>query len=91
MRSTYGAEFHRDGTVKFSTAKEFNMPTKIEWTEETWNPTTGCTKYSEGCEHCYAASFAKRLKAMGNARYVNGFKVTVHRFISKAFKMGKAT
>ena len=49
------------------------MPTKIEWTEETWNPTTGCTKYSEGCEHCYAASFAKRLKAMGNARYVNGF------------------
>ena len=55
------------------------MPTKIEWTEETWNPTTGCTKYSEGCKHCYAASFAKRLQAMGNTRYANGFEVTVHR------------
>ena len=55
------------------------MATKIEWTEETWNPTTGCTKYSAGCEHCYAATFARRLKAMGNPRYANGFKVTVHR------------
>jgi len=33
------------------------MATKIEWTEETWNPVTGCTKYSAGCEHCYAAAF----------------------------------
>ena len=55
------------------------MATKIEWTEETWNPTTGCTKYSSGCEHCYAASFAKRLKAMGSPRYASGFDVTVHR------------
>lgn len=54
------------------------MATKIEWTEETWNPTTGCTKYSAGCEHCYAATFARRLKAMGNPRYANGFNVTVH-------------
>ena len=54
------------------------MGTKIEWTEETWNPTTGCTKYSAGCEHCYAATFARRLKAMGNPRYANGFNVTVH-------------
>lgn len=55
------------------------MGTKIEWTEETWNPVTGCTKCSAGCEHCYAAVFAKRLQAMGNARYKNGFKVTVHK------------
>lgn len=55
------------------------MGTKIEWTEETWNPVTGCTKYSAGCEHCYAATFARRLKAMGNKRYINGFDVTVHR------------
>ena len=52
---------------------------KIEWTEATWNPITGCTKYSAGCEHCYAATMAKRLKAMGNIRYVNGFNVTVHK------------
>ena len=47
------------------------MATKIEWTEETWNPVTGCTKYSAGCEHCYAAAFARRLQAMGNSRYKN--------------------
>lgn len=52
---------------------------KIEWTEATWNPITGCTKYSAGCEHCYAATLAKRLNAMGNIRYVNGFNVTIHR------------
>lgn len=55
------------------------MGTKIEWTEETWNPVTGCTKFSAGCEHCYAATFARRLKAMRNRRYINGFDVTVHR------------
>ena len=55
------------------------MATKIEWTEETWNPITGCTKCSAGCEHCYAATFARRLKAMGNIRYQNGFDVTVHK------------
>lgn len=59
------------------------MPTKIEWTEETWNPTTGCTKYSEGCEHCYAAIFARRLQAMQNPRYSNGFELTVHRDLFK--------
>lgn len=52
---------------------------KIEWTEATWNPITGCTKVSSGCEHCYAATLAKRLKAMGNPRYQNGFNVTIHR------------
>ncbi|MGO4890337.1 DUF5131 family protein [Anaerobacillus sp. MEB173] len=50
----------------------------IEWTEVTWNPVTGCTKVSEGCRNCYAATMAKRLHAMGNPRYVNEFKVTLH-------------
>lgn len=51
---------------------------KIEWTESTWNPVTGCTKISAGCTNCYAARMAKRLKAMGQANYVNGFEVTLH-------------
>jgi protein gp37 len=56
------------------------MATKstIEWTEMTWNPVTGCTKVSEGCRHCYAERMARRLRAMGNRRYVNGFDVTLH-------------
>jgi protein gp37 len=49
----------------------------IEWTEATWNPVTGCTKISAGCVHCYAERMAKRLKAMGQARYRNGFEVTL--------------
>ena len=55
------------------------MSTKIEWTEETWNPITGCTKCSAGCEHRYAATFARRLQAMGMSRYRNGFEITIHR------------
>lgn len=55
-----------------------SITSKIEWTEATWNPTTGCTKISQGCEHCYAATLARRLKAMGNIRYVNEFQVTIH-------------
>lgn len=51
--------------------------TSIEWTEEVWNPVTGCDKISPGCAHCYAEVMAKRCKAMGNARYANGFKVTL--------------
>lgn len=51
---------------------------KIEWTECTWNPVTGCTKVSEGCRHCYAERMAHRLKAMGQPNYVNGFRLTVH-------------
>jgi len=50
----------------------------IEWTEMTWNPVTGCSKISEGCRHCYAERMAKRLQAMGNARYANAFHVTLH-------------
>lgn len=50
----------------------------IEWTEMTWNPVTGCYKLSQGCKHCYAERMAHRLKAMGTARYANGFLPTLH-------------
>jgi protein gp37 len=59
----------------------------IEWTEATWNPTTGCDRISAGCDHCYALTLAKRLKAMGNPKYQNdgdprtsgpGFDLTIH-------------
>lgn len=53
------------------------MSTKIEWTEETWNPTTGCNKVSSGCTHCYAETMSKRLKAMGTPGYENGFEFTL--------------
>ena len=43
--------------------------TGIEWTEVTWNPTTGCDRISAGCDNCYALALAKRLKAMGQAKY----------------------
>src|SRR3984957_3943636 len=61
--------------------------TSIEWTEVTWNPTTGCDRISPGCDNCYAMALAKRLKAMGQPKYQNdgdprtsgpGFGVTVH-------------
>jgi protein gp37 len=49
----------------------------IEWTEATWNPVTGCTKISPGCDNCYAERLALRLQAMGQPNYVNGFKLTL--------------
>ena len=49
--------------------------TKIEWTDATWNPVTGCTKVSEGCDHCYAETIAHRFA--GTAAYPNGFDVTL--------------
>ncbi len=52
--------------------------TKIEWTDKTWNPITGCTKHSEGCAHCYAEVMARRLKGMGQMKYRNAFKLTLH-------------
>jgi protein gp37 len=64
-----------------------NVKSSIEWTEATWNPTTGCDRTSPGCENCYALTLAKRLKAMGAERYQNdgdertsgpGFGLTVH-------------
>ena len=62
------------------------MPTAIEWTDSTWNPTTGCDRVSPGCAHCYALTLARRLKAMGQPRYQKdggkasglGFGLTMH-------------
>lgn len=50
----------------------------IEWTQLTWNPTTGCDKISAGCKNCYAEIMSRRLKAMGVAKYVHGFEIQVH-------------
>lgn len=61
-----------------------SLGTSIEWTDATWNPATGCRKISPGCDHCYAAALARRLKAMGNPRYRrdgpdgSGFGLTLH-------------
>jgi protein gp37 len=57
---------------------------KIEWTEMTWNPVTGCTKVSAGCKNCYAERMAVRLHAMENKRYKNGFEVTLHEDLLEA-------
>lgn len=64
--------------------------TKIEWTESTWNPITGCDKVSEGCKFCYAEVMARRLKAMGQDKYRNGFRLTLHpETLSKPYKWKK--
>ena len=63
---------------------------KIEWTESTWNPVSGCTKISRGCDNCYAERMAIRLKAMGTRGYENGFEVTMHSHaLEKPLKMKK--
>jgi protein gp37 len=51
---------------------------KIEWTEASWNPLSGCSKVSLGCKNCYAERMAKRLQLMGSPNYQNGFKLTMH-------------
>lgn len=51
---------------------------KIEWTDSTWNPVTGCVKISTGCKNCYAERMAKRLQAMGQVNYINGFEPAMH-------------
>ena len=51
---------------------------KIEWTEKTWNPITGCTKVSAGCKNCYAETLSNRLHAMGVKGYKNKFSLTIH-------------
>jgi protein gp37 len=51
---------------------------RIEWTEKTWNPVTGCTPASAGCANCYARAMAGRLTRMGNLKYADGFKVACH-------------
>lgn len=52
--------------------------TKIEWATDTWNPITGCTPCSPGCDHCYAKRMANRLQAMGSPKYKDGFEVRFH-------------
>jgi protein gp37 len=52
--------------------------TKIEWTDKTRNPITGCTKLSAGCAHCYAESMARRLHTMGQVKYKNNFALILH-------------
>jgi protein gp37 len=51
---------------------------RIEWTQNTWNPVTGCTKITAGCRNCYAERMARRLQAMKLSRYQKGFEVNVH-------------
>ncbi len=58
--------------------KRIMSTTQIQWTRCTWNPITGCTKISAGCDHCYAERMARRLKAMGVPKYKNGFDLTIH-------------
>jgi protein gp37 len=53
-------------------------PSKIEWTESTWNPSTGCTKISAGCANCYAEVMTRRLQAMGMDKYKSGFELACH-------------
>ena len=53
------------------------MAHKIEWTEQTWNPASGCTKISAGCKNCYAETMANRLKAIGVKGYENGFSFSI--------------
>jgi protein gp37 len=53
--------------------EDLNMPTKIEWSDETWNPVTGCTKISSGCDTCYAERFAERFRGVVKHPFASGF------------------
>ena len=65
--------------------------TKIEWTDKTWNPITGCTKVSSGCMNCYAEIMSIRLKAMGIDKYKNGFNLALHEnYLSEPLKWKKS-
>lgn len=81
------------GVTTWQSEKMANTRSSIEWTDTTWNPTTGCDRVSPGCDNCYALTLAKRLKAMGNGRYQNdgsprtsgsGFGLTLHHDILEA-------
>jgi protein gp37 len=66
--------------------------TKIEWTGATWNPVTGCDKISPGCKHCYAERMARRLKAMGQRNYADGFNLALHEhMLASPLSMKKPT
>jgi len=65
---------------------------KIEWTEQTWNPSAGCSKISQGCKNCYAETMANRLQAMGVVGYENGFKFnTVPSRLNDPYKIKEST
>lgn len=67
---------------------------KIEWTNKTWNPVTGCTKMSEACQNCYAEVMAKRLSGMpaSKEKYKDGFKLTLHpECLNEPYKWKKPT
>ena len=67
-----------------------SINSKIEWTNASWNPVTGCTKISLGCTNCYAEKLSYRLQAMGNPNYCNGFNLTIHpHMLSKPLKWKK--
>lgn len=67
-----------------------SLKSKIEWTENTWNPVTGCSKISEGCLNCYACKMAGRLQMMGSPKYSKGFKVCLHEnSLDEPFKIKK--
>ncbi len=71
----------KENRIRWTTKFKFleNMArTKIEWTDVTWNPTTGCTKISAGCKNCYAERMAKRLQLMGIEKYKDGFSLRLH-------------
>lgn len=79
MLSCYNYSHTLDNVkIGYNREKSMSNNSGIEWTETTWNPLTGCTKVSPGCKHCYAERMAKRLQSMGQANYVNGFKLTLH-------------
>lgn len=70
----------KGGAPHHTCREEVEMATEstIEWTEQTWNPTTGCTKISPGCKNCYAEIMAHRLHAMAAPGYENGFELALH-------------
>ncbi len=64
----------------------------IEWTQQTWNPVTGCTKISPGCKHCYAQTMSHRLHAMGARGYEHAFTLSLHPYrLSQPLKRRKPT
>lgn len=65
--------------------------TRIEWTGRTWNPVTGCTKVSPGCEHCFAEKLSLKYQRRGHSKYKNGFTLTVHESLIDNYKLKKKT
>jgi hypothetical protein len=80
LKNDRGNDFLKSLKISVSTTIIFLImaQSSIEWTEMTWNPTTGCNKISAGCKYCYAEVMTRRLLAMGIEKYKNGFKVAVH-------------